>query len=246
MRDFFDDLSTLGGFWHYEDGKKYLAKLTSGKVSDTFVNCSPLTSCPTVLKDHVNIMVGQYLKKFVFHKEGGDYSIPTHICGPAMGGITLSYEVARVFSKAIPDHGFKSIFTESTSTKEIMDGTYLKKSRQELKRFDIPDNAKVLMVEDVITTGKSTTQMIQALFDAGAMKRFDVLPYVMCMVNRSDMGNVSVNSPVIGSASLDFQILPLTSIQARTWETLEHAQKDCPSVVEALRPKANWDKLVEG
>jgi len=252
MMDILETLKELGGYWKYSGGR-YLAKLTSGKVSDTFVNTGVLTCRPKPLANAV---------ESVLHTQVGSEDIDTfavryfdvpnlYVCGPAMGGITLAYEVARQL-------GAEAIFTEpvyATYHDEFAGGfDKIFKTGQQLKRFQIPEGATVLFVEDVITMGKSTREMIEAVYrsfgpvaeGAPIDAAHNVLPYVLCLVNRSQEQRVSFTFPASGQAwperaakgykaeagcyiGRDFQILSLASIQARTWDAIEKADTELRS-----------------
>lgn len=219
------DLKKHNGYWIYEEGKKYLAELTSGKISDTFINTGVVTCRPTVLDDICEGMI----------KEVCDEN-PNYVCSPAVGGITLGYELAaQAFCAAI--------FTEpkyelmNRGEVEINAEPIIEKKGQSLKRFSIEDKSTVLFVEDVITTGKSTREMIEAVLSAN--NTINCVPIVICLVNRSGQDTITVDSK-------EFKIISKINVSARVWDTLEDAQKDCPNVIEALRPKQNWKKLTEG
>ncbi len=69
---------------------------------------------------------------------------------PAMGGVIVGYELARALGKP-------SLFMERP------DGVFI------LRRgFALPEGARCLMVEDVVTTGKSSRECIAAIERAGA------------------------------------------------------------------------------
>lgn len=85
------------------------------------------------------------------------------VCSPAMGGVVVGYELARQL-------GVPAIFTER------VDGRFT------LRRgFDIPKGARVLMAEDVVTTGKSSRECIECIADNGG-----VTVAASCIVDRSD------------------------------------------------------------
>lgn len=74
----------------------------------------------------------------------------TKVCGPAMGGVVVSYELARQL-------GVESIFTEREN------------GEMRLRRgFSVGPGDRVLIAEDVITTGKSTMETVRALEEQGA------------------------------------------------------------------------------
>jgi len=78
-----------------------------------------------------------------------DQQIET-VASPAIGGIVIGYEVARQL-------GARFIWTER------------EQGRMTLRRgFTVRNGERVLVVEDVITTGGSTRDTIEALRDAGA------------------------------------------------------------------------------
>src|SRR5216684_9017747 len=72
------------------------------------------------------------------------------VASPAIGGIVIGYEVARQL-------GVRFIWTEREA------------GRMKLRRgFSVREGERVLVVEDVITTGGSTRDTIEALHTAGA------------------------------------------------------------------------------
>jgi orotate phosphoribosyltransferase len=71
------------------------------------------------------------------------------VVSPAMGGVIIGHEMARAL-------GVEAIFVERPT------GTF------ELRRgFTIEDGEKVLMVEDVVTTGQSSREAIKTIAEAG-------------------------------------------------------------------------------
>ncbi len=88
------------------------------------------------------------------------------VVGPTTGGIILAYETARYL-------GVRGIFAEST-----VDGT------RELKRgFNIEKGEKVLLVDDVLTTGKSIKEVYQVIKKCGG-----ILAGIGVLVDRSKSG----------------------------------------------------------
>ena len=303
--DLLETLKKLNGYWKYNGGR-YLAKLTSGKVSDTFVNCGVLTCrpidteiaalnliykfmeqirsnhednpfycdfgekpiCGTCIADMLNhrtLYVGDLIPLLTQHlvtdTEWKRNYPNLYVCGPAQGGITLAYEVARQL-------GGTAIFTEpkyevkehaSDSGIGSFTNTTVEKSGQELKRFEIPDGATVLFVEDVITTGKSTREMIRAVMNS-AHHSVTALPYVLCLVNRSGISGLSLAYGPDDSTLTDYvpKIISLADINAITWNRLEEARSEIfwggeitgamPAFMEemeAVHPKENWALLTK-
>ncbi len=104
----------------------------------------------------------------------------TKVCGPAMGGVIVSYELARQL-------GVESIFTERK------DGV------MQLRRgFSVGEGDKVLISEDVVTTGKSTMETVDALTAMGAS-----VIGVACIADRTK-GESALPMPSYSAVKLDF------------------------------------------
>ena len=111
--------------------------LSSGKRSKIYCQCSKLFEDP-----RNGEMVCEELKYRV--QENIDDEID-YVISPALGGLLVGYELARSL-------GSKFIFYERVD------------NEFELRRgFNIKENANVLFVEDVITTGKSTNECLKKL-----------------------------------------------------------------------------------
>ena len=102
------------------------------------------------------------------------------VVSPAMGGIIIGHEMGRAL-------GLDAVFLERP------DGVF------ELRRgFDMPANARVLMVEDVVTTGKSSMEAIEAVRVAGGTVIAEA-----ALVDRS-AGEVDLGVPFIPLIELNF------------------------------------------
>lgn len=114
---------------------------------------------------------------------------PDVVIGPALGGMIVSYEMGRALK-------LRSIFAER------VDGSFM------LRRgFSLKKNERVLVVEDVITTGKSSYEVIDLVEHMGAK-----VAGVACIVNRSDGAAVF---------SQDFETLLKMTIKT-------YRPEDCP------------------
>src|SRR5207244_8971600 len=101
------------------------------------------------------------------------------VASPAIGGIVIGYEVARQL-------GTRFIWTER------------EEGRMTLRRgFTVREGERVLVVEDVITTGGSTRETIEALSRAGAK-----VVAAAAIIDRSG-GRAGVGVPLFSLASLD-------------------------------------------
>ena len=113
--------------------------LTSGRHSNRYMQCAKLFQYPEysemICKDRADRFAGQKIDMVV---------------GPAVGGIIMSYEMARQFK--VPN-----IFAEREN------------GAMTLRRgFSIPEGAKVLVVEDVVTTGGSVREVMDIVAEAKA------------------------------------------------------------------------------
>ena len=108
--------------------------LTSGRHSDKYIEKFRLMESPEHLDKICNLMANQFVED--------DIDI---VLGAAIGGILLSSGVAKHLNK-------KSIFTERVET------------NMELRRgFEIKNNYRVLIVEDIVTTGGSIFELIEVV-----------------------------------------------------------------------------------
>lgn len=101
------------------------------------------------------------------------------VISPAMGGVVVGYEMARQL-------GVDGIFTERVESEIIL-----------RRGFQIPKGARVLMVEDVVTTGLSSRECIDCIIKAGG----DVIG-AASLVNRSG-GRADVGVPLVSLLQLD-------------------------------------------
>ena len=103
------------------------------------------------------------------------------VVSPAMGGVIIGHEMGRALGKP-------AIFVERPT------GTF------ELRRgFAIPDGAKVLMVEDVVTTGLSSREAMEAVRAAGG----DILAEA-ALVDRSAGSNIDLGVPFYPLVAINF------------------------------------------
>ena len=114
--------------------------LTSGRHSSTYFQCAKVLQYPEYLTAF-SIMISD---RFVNTK-------PDIIISPAIGGIVLSTEVGVQL-------GCKSIFSERQNGKMIL-----------RRGFEIIKSQKVLIVEDVITTGGSVKEVMDLVLASDAL-----------------------------------------------------------------------------
>ena len=134
--------------------------LSSGLHSPQYVQCAKLLSYPYLSKKFCKSLSEKIMKNI----KNIDL-----ILSPAMGGIIIGYEIGRLLKK-------ETIFCER------VDGKF------KLRRgFSIRKNSRVLIVEDVITTGKSSLECVK-LIKANKAK----LLGFACLIDRSNKKNLKI------------------------------------------------------
>ena len=128
--------------------------LSSGLHSAKYIQCAQLLSKPNKAFAICNSLAEKIETTF------DEIDL---ILSPAMGGIIVGYEIGKILKK-------ETIFAER------VDGNFT------LRRdFFIKKNSKVLIVEDVITTGKSSLECSKLVTDANAK----IVGYA-CIIDRSN------------------------------------------------------------
>jgi orotate phosphoribosyltransferase len=106
------------------------------------------------------------------------------VVSPAVGGIVPGYETARQL-------GAKAVFVER------------EEGRFRLRRgFEIPSGARVLMVEDIVTTGLSSRECLDAVNEVS-----HGVVGAACLIDRSG-GKVDIGVPLVSLAALDIPSYP--------------------------------------
>ena len=146
--------------------------LSSGLHSPKYVQCAKLLSYPHLSKNFCNSLSKKIKKNFK------KFDL---ILAPAMGGIVIGFEIGRILKK-------ETIFCER------VEGKF------KLRRgFDIKKNSKVLIIEDVITTGKSSLECFKLI----KKKQAKVVGYA-CLINRSNKKSLKIKKgKIISQIKLD-------------------------------------------
>ncbi len=143
--------------------------LSSGLHSAKYVQCAQLLSQPDKASKICNSLAEKINLAFK------EFDL---ILSPAMGGIIIGYDIGRILNK-------KTIFSERVN------GEF--KLRRD---FKINKNDKVLIVEDVITTGKSSMECSKLVSSVGAK----IIGYA-CIIDRSD-GKSLIKEKIISQIEL--------------------------------------------
>ena len=115
--------------------------LSSGLHSSKYIQCAKLLSFPNE---------AQKICKSLANKIKKNYKKIDLILSPAMGGIIIGYEIGKLLNK-------ETIFCERINKKFSL-----------RRGFSINKNSRVLIIEDVITTGKSSMECVKLIKKAKA------------------------------------------------------------------------------
>ncbi len=142
--------------------------LTSGLHSPQYLQCALVLQYPPEAEAMACALAAHFRGQHI-----------ETIVAPAIGGIVIGYEVARAL-------GVRSIWTERAE------------GRMTLRRgFSVHSGESVVVVEDVVTTGGSTRETIEALRIAGAR-----VVGAASIIDRSD-GRADVGVPRVALATLN-------------------------------------------
>lgn len=145
--------------------------LSSGLHSPTYLQCA------RVMMDAKR---GERLCKALADKIKASGMQFDCIVAPAMGGVVVGYEMGRQLN--IP-----------TMFCERVEGKF------ELRRgFSLAENARVLVVEDVVTTGKSSMEAVACIASYGAKALA-----VTSLIDRRGSNDVSLTLPLVSLLKLD-------------------------------------------
>jgi len=165
--------------------------LSSGLHSSKYVQCAQLLSKPFKAEKICNSLA---------EKINSDFKNFDLILSPAMGGVVIGYEIGRILKK-------ETIFSERVNGKFNL-----------RRDFNIKQNSKVLIIEDVITTGKSSLECSKLVTTANA----SIVGYA-CIINRSG-GNSEIKEKIVSQIDLDIPTYSKDNIP------------DELSLIKAIRP----------
>ena len=148
--------------------------LSSGLHSNRYIQCAKLLSFPNLSKKICHSLSKKIRKKF---------KKIDLILSPAIGGIVIGYEIGKLLNK-------ETIFCERVKRKfTLRRGFYIKKS------------SKVLIVEDVITTGKSSMECVSLIKKAKAQ-----LIGFACIIDRSNKKSLKIKKkPLVSQLKMQAQ-----------------------------------------
>lgn len=143
--------------------------LSSGLHSDGYVQCARLLQYPDKAEKVIEVLA----------EKVKDLDIDL-VVGPAMGGVIVAYELARQLGKP-------AIFTERDD-----------QGNMSLRRgFEIKKGTRVLITEDVVTSGKSSLEAIKVVEEHGG----EVIG-ITCIVDRT---SAELEYPLYGGLKLNLK-----------------------------------------
>ena len=164
--------------------------LSSGLHSSKYVQCAKLLSFPSKADILCKSLASKIKKKF---------KKIDLILAPAMGGIIIGYEIGKILKK-------ETIFCERV------------KGKFSLRRgFKIKKKSKVLIIEDVITTGKSSMECVKLIKKAKAS-----LVGFATIIDRSSKKSLRIKKKIVSQLKIsvptykknqlpnDLKLIPIT------------------------------------
>ena len=145
--------------------------LSSGLHSSRYIQCAKLLSFPHLAKNICSSLAKKIKNKF---------KLVDLILAPAMGGVIIGYEIGKLLKK-------ETIFCERVNGKFIL-----------RRGFHIKKGSKVIIIEDVITTGKSSLECVKLITNAGAK-----LVGFASIIDRSTKKSLKIKRNIISHMKID-------------------------------------------
>jgi len=176
--------------------------LSSGRHSNRYFQCAKLLRYP----DRAAAALAGVAERLKQDIQAGKLAIDA-VVGPAMGGIIVAYEMGRQL-------GLPAFFTERDDT-----------GKMTLRRgFELQLGQKILITEDVVTTGKSYGECAAVLEGLGAN-----IVALACVVDRRQSG-----------IEVPWPFYPAYKVEVTDWEAdfCELCKKGIPAVKPGSRKQA--------
>jgi orotate phosphoribosyltransferase len=174
--------------------------LSSGRHSDKYFQCARLLQYPDRAAEALAGVAARIKADMVA-------LIPDAVVGPAMGGIVAAWELGRQL-------GLRSFFTERNDDGEMS-----------LRRgFDVKSGERIIIVEDVITTGKSFGECAAVLEKLGAK-----IVALACVVDRRAADPVTGLPP-----ETPWPLYAACRVTAQNWE--QESCQLCKQGIPAVKP----------
>ena len=169
--------------------------LSSGLHSTKYIQCAKLISFPSK---------AEKICKSLSKKIKKNFKKIDLILAPAMGGIIIGYEVGKILKK-------ETIFCERVKGKFVL-----------RRGFEIKKGSKVLIIEDVITTGKSSMECVKLIKKAkaslvGFASIIDRSSKKSLKIKNKIVSHLKINVPTFKSNQLpkELKLIPITTPGSR-------------------------------
>ena len=146
--------------------------LSSGLHSKQYIQCAKLLSHPKKAEAICSSLCEKIKRKF---------NKVDIVLSPALGGVVVGYEIGRQLK-------IETIFAERVDGKLIL-----------RRDFKIKQNSRVLIVEDVITTGKSALECSNIVI----MSKANLVGYA-CIIDRSS-NSVSIKDKIVSQMQFNIE-----------------------------------------
>ena len=154
--------------------------LSSGLHSSRYIQCAKLLSYPSIAEKICKSLAFKIRKNFK------KFDL---ILAPAIGGIVIGYEIGRILKK-------ETIFCERV------------KGKFTLRRgFKIKKGTKVIIIEDVITTGRSSMECVKLIKKSKA-----ILVGFAAIIDRSTKKKLKIKKKIISHLKIEVPTYALNKI----------------------------------
>ncbi|WP_075506756.1 orotate phosphoribosyltransferase [Candidatus Pelagibacter communis] len=154
--------------------------LSSGLHSPKYIQCAKLLSFP---------YLAEKICKSLANKIKKNFKKIDLILAPAMGGVIIGYEIGKILKK-------ETIFCERVNGKFTL-----------RRGFSIKKGARVLIIEDVITTGKSSLECVKLIKKSNAR-----LVGFASIIDRSTKKSLKIKNKIVSHLKIDVPSYNLKNI----------------------------------
>ncbi len=154
--------------------------LSSGLHSPKYIQCAKLLSFP---------YLAEKICKSLANKIKKNFKKIDLILAPAMGGVIIGYEIGKILKK-------ETIFCERVNGKFTL-----------RRGFSIKKGARVLIIEDVITTGKSSLECVKLIKKSNAR-----LVGFASIIDRSTKKSLKIKNNIVSHLKIDVPSYNLKNI----------------------------------
>ena len=169
--------------------------LSSGLHSSKYIQCAKLLSFPNL---------AEKICRSLANKIRRNYKKIDLILAPAVGGIIIGYEIGRILKK-------ETIFCERVNSKFTL-----------RRGFKISKGSNVLIIEDVITTGKSSMECVKLIKKnkaklVGFASLIDRSTKKKLKIKKKIVSHLKINVPTYKKNELpkDLKSIPITTPGSR-------------------------------